>query len=126
MWLTGLRVDHAGKGGPGLAWLHMVCGLRLVGCAVKFSEMALEMVYVSQIDIQIVANSSSGLSPGASMPTARSLKPYNTSGIVLSDETALLGPGPPVQKSFINILIGHTFQIHELSWQKKCAHLYRL
>lgn len=73
--------------------------LRLVGCAAKFSELALETVYVSQINIQIVANRSSGLSPGASMPTARSLKTYNTSGIVLSDETALLGPGPPVQKS---------------------------
>lgn len=44
-------------GWHGYTWNAVV---RLAGCTAKFSEMTLETVYVSQINIQIVGNSSSG------------------------------------------------------------------
>ena len=47
--------EEAGCGGPGLAWLHVVCWR-----TAKFSKMGLEVAYGREINIQFSGNSSGG------------------------------------------------------------------
>ena len=62
--------EEAGCGGPGLAWLHVVCGCRLVGCTAKLSKTKL-VGYGGEINI---LNCQAKLSiPAVSMTIARSL-----------------------------------------------------
>ncbi len=53
-----LEGEDAGCGGPGLVWLHVVCGC--VRCNAKFSETPLEMAYGREMNIQFMGNSSGG------------------------------------------------------------------
>lgn len=53
IWLI---ADDLARGGPGLVWLHAVCGCE----AAKFSKMTLETVYGREMTIQFRGNSSGG------------------------------------------------------------------
>ena len=61
-WLVSddLGGEDAGCGGPGLVWLHVVCGCEPVGCTAKFSETPLETAYGREMNIQFTGNSSGG------------------------------------------------------------------
>ena len=56
---TGLKTGkEAGCGGPGLAWLHMVCCCE--ACSAKCSKMTLEAAYGREMNIKFPGNSSGG------------------------------------------------------------------
>ncbi len=60
--MAGLRrswSEDAGCEGPGLVWLHMICGCE-VGCTANFSETPLETAYGREMNIQFTGNSSGG------------------------------------------------------------------
>ncbi len=59
-WLVSddLRGEDAGCGGPGLVWLHVVCGCEAGWCTAKFSEKPLETAYSREMNIQFTGNSS--------------------------------------------------------------------
>ncbi len=61
-WLVSddLGGEDAGCGGPGLVWLHMVCGCEAVGYTANFSETPLETAYGREINIEFTGNSSGG------------------------------------------------------------------
>ncbi len=60
-WLVSddLGGEDAGCGGPGLVWLHVVCGCE-ASWMYKFSETPLETAYGREMNIQFMGNSSGG------------------------------------------------------------------
>ena len=52
--------EEAGCGGPGLAWLNVVCGCDANWRTAKFSKTTLETAYGREINIKFSGNSSSG------------------------------------------------------------------
>ncbi len=61
VWLVSddLGGEDAGCGGPGLVWLHVVCGCE-VGCTAKFCETHLETAYGREMNIHFTGNISGG------------------------------------------------------------------
>ncbi len=79
--------EDAGCGGPGLVWLHVVCGCETGWMYCQFSEHALETAYGREMNIQFTGNSSGGHSCSQHVSTC-SLKTCDIYGIVLCDKTA--------------------------------------
>ncbi len=50
--------EDAGCGGPGLVWLHVVCGCEAGWMYCQFSEKPLETAYSREMNIQFTGNSS--------------------------------------------------------------------
>ncbi len=74
-------------GGPGLVWLHVVCGCEAGWMYCQILWNALETAYGREMNIQLMGKSSGGHS-AVNMPIACSLKTYDICGIVLCDKTA--------------------------------------
>ncbi len=84
-WLVSddLGGEDAGCGGPGLVWLHVVCGCEAgwMYCQILWRLMVEKWTFNSWATALVDI-------PAVSMPIARSLKTCDICGIVLSDKTA--------------------------------------
>ncbi len=89
-WLVSddLGGEDAGCGGPGLMWLHMVCGCEAGWMYLPKSLTRLwRRLMVDKWTFNSRATALVDI-PAVSMPTARSLKTCDICGIVLCDKTA--------------------------------------
>ena len=75
--------EEAGWGGPGLTWLHVVCG-----CEAGWTYcQILENDIMVQYGMNITFSGNSSEIPAVIMPIPRSLKTWDIGGIVLCDKT---------------------------------------